>query len=244
MCNKRKFNSKNQFECYTTTAHLVHNKKKRKTQHMSSISLGWLHTRKGSTKAKHLKRIKILFDTGCDATIINKKFVTKLRTKAHSTSNWNTKGGVFKTKRTVNALFSLPEFFKHREIKWTMCVDETNNLSNYDMIIGRDLMVELGIDIKFSTGEMTWDNSSIPLRDVNCLSDENIDQLEKEIFFMEDPDTIDADRIQEIITAKYSPADLEIEIAKLDLPESDKASLYDLLVKYNSLFDGTLGVWK
>ena len=81
MCNKRKFNNKNQFECYTTTAHLVHNKKKRKTQHMSSISLGWLHTRKGSTKIKHLKRIKILFDTGCDTTIINKQFVSKLRTK-------------------------------------------------------------------------------------------------------------------------------------------------------------------
>ena len=244
MCRKLKNNSENEFECYATTAELIHQKKKRKTQHMSSISLGWLHTRKGSTKPKHMKRVKILFDTGCDATIINKKFVKNLKTTPHSTSKWNTKGGLFKTNRTVDGLFSLPEFFKHREIKWTMFVDETNNLSCYDMIIGKDLMIELGIDIKFSTGEMTWDNSSIPLRNVSCFNESNIEQLEQEIFFMEDPDTTDAERIQNITSAKYSPADLQLEVEKLDLAEDDKAKLYDLLVKYNTLFDGTLGIWK
>jgi len=211
---------------------------------LSSISLGYLHTRRGSTKVKDFKRVEVLFDTGCDATIINKKFVKKLKTTPHSTNSWNTKGGTFKTHRTVNCLFALPEFFKHREVKWTMYVDETNNLSRYDMIIGRDLMSELGIDIKFSTGEILWDNASIPLRDVTCLDEEHIDKLENEIFFMEDPDTIDAERIQQIVSAKYSPADLQVEVEKLNLLETDKIQLYNLLSKYNSLFDGTLGVWK
>ena len=215
-----------------------------KTNHLSSISLGYLHTRRGSTKVKDFKRVKVLFDTGCDATIINKKFVKKLKTTPHPTNSWNTKGGTFKTHRTVNCLFALPEFFKHREVKWTMYVDETNNLSRYDMIIGRDLMSELGIDIKFSTGEILWDNASIPLRDVTCLDEEHIDKLENEIFFMEDPDTIDAERIQQIVSAKYSPADLQVEVEKLNLSETDKIQLYNLLSKYNSLFDGTLGVWK
>ena len=80
---------------------------------MSSITLGWIHTRKGSLKAKHLKRVKVLFDTGCDASLINKHFVKRLKTTRHSTNKWNTKGGVFKTNRTVNALFALPEFHKH-----------------------------------------------------------------------------------------------------------------------------------
>lgn len=211
---------------------------------MSSISLGWLHTRNGSRKAKDFKRIKILFDTGCDASIINKTFVKKLKTKPHTTSKWNTKGGTFSTNRTVNCQFALPEFFKNREIKWTMYVDETTNLSRYDMIIGRDLMTELGMDIKFSTGEMTWDNASIPLRDIKCLDDENIDKLENEIYFMEDPDTTDAERIQQIVSAKYSPADLKEEVSKLNLDDTDKESLFNLLTKYNSLFDGTLGIWK
>ena len=63
------------------------------------------------------------------------------------------------------------------EIRWNMYVNESENLSRYDMIIGRDLMTELGIDIKFSTGEVVWDNASIPLRDMSCLNDENIKKL-------------------------------------------------------------------
>jgi hypothetical protein len=46
-----------------------------------------------------------------------------------------------------------------------MFVDESDNrLSNYDMIIGRDLLHELGIDLLFSTGEMKW-GQAIPLSD-------------------------------------------------------------------------------
>ena len=112
-----------------------------------------------------------------------------------------------------------------------MYVDETTNLSRYDMIIGRDLMTELGMDIKFSTGEMTWDNASIPWRDIICLDDEKIDKLENETYFMEDPDTTDAERIQQIVSAKYSPADLKEEVSKLNLDDTDKESLYNLLTK-------------
>jgi hypothetical protein len=204
-----------------------------------------MHSRKGTKKSKHLKRVKILFDTGCDGCLVNKKFVSKLRTKKNTASKWATKGGTFKTSRTVNCQFSLPEFHKTKEIRWTMHVDETENtLSRYDMIIGRDLMEELGIDIKFSTGQVSWDNATIPLRDVSWFDEENIDRLENEIYFSEDPDTIDAERIQQIVSAKYSPADLRKEVDKLDLPLTDKNKLYELLSKYNSLFDGTLGVWQ
>lgn len=100
-----------------------------------------------------------------------------MKTTAHSASKWNTKGGVFKTNRTVNALFVLPEFHKNREIRWNCYVDESDNLSRYDMIIGRDLMTDLGIDIMFSTGEVVWDNASIPLRDTSCLDDDKINKL-------------------------------------------------------------------
>ena len=105
-------------------------------------------------------------------------------------------------------------------------------------------MTELGMDIKFSTCKITWDNASIPLRDIKCLDDENIDKLENEIYFMEDPNTTDTKRIQQIVSAKYSPADIKEEVSKLNLDDTDKESLFNLLSKYNSLFDGTLGIWK
>ena len=113
-----------------------------------------MFTVKNSNKAKHLKRVKILFDTGCDATLVNKKFVTKLKPKAIKTSNWATKGGSFKTSRQVDVQLLLPEFHQNKEVRWTMYVDESSGESRYDMIIGRDLMTELGFKIDFQSGKM------------------------------------------------------------------------------------------
>ena len=115
------------FECYTTTAQLINfRQKKVKTNHVASISLGWIHTRKGCLKPKHLKRIKVLFDTGCDATLINKNI---------QPVNGTPKAECLKQ----TGQFALPEFHKNREIRWNMYVDESENLSRYDMTIGRDL---------------------------------------------------------------------------------------------------------
>ena len=46
------------------------------------------------------------------------------------------------------------------------------------MIIGRDLLQELKMDFSFSEGTMTWDNAVVVMKDIDCFSEENIDQLE------------------------------------------------------------------
>ena len=192
-----------------------------------------------------MKRIKILFDSGCDACLLNKDFVKKLKTRQSTAAKWTTKAGTFKTTRKANVTFLLPEFHKNRDIRWTMYVDESNNSSSrYDMIIGRDLMEELGIDLKFSTGEIIWDNASIPMRDVSVLEDAQIDNFEHEIFFSEDPVTTDAERIQSLIDAKYTEADLQAEVEKLpNLTKKQQKLMLKLLREHEELFDGTLGAW-
>ena len=81
-----------------------------------------------------------------------------------------------------------------------MYVDETDaRLNSYDMIIGRDLLHELGIDLLFSLGVMKWDNATVPMRDPAQLRDTEIDAFEAEIFSMHDPETTEADRIQQIM---------------------------------------------
>jgi hypothetical protein len=45
--------------------------------------------------------------------------------------------------------FSLPEFAPSREISWNVAVDDTAQQSKYEMIIGRDLQLALGMDILF-----------------------------------------------------------------------------------------------
>ena len=52
------------------------------------------------------------------------------------------------------------------------------DLSNYDMIISRDLLHELGIYIQFSTKTMEWDGVSIPIRNVDATKEVSICQLE------------------------------------------------------------------
>ena len=63
-----------------------------------------------------------------------------------STVKWSTKAGDFKTTRKCDIEFTLPAFHENRVISCSAYVDESPyKESHYDMIIGRDLMHELGI---------------------------------------------------------------------------------------------------
>jgi hypothetical protein len=77
---------------------------------------------------------------------------------------WSTKAGSFKTKRSCDIKFTLPGFHEHRKITCTVYVDESNHeICNYDMIIGRDILHSLGINLLFDTAEISWDNAKIKM---------------------------------------------------------------------------------
>ena len=114
--------------------------------------------------------MRVLLDSGCGGTLVNKAFVHKYDKTKTSITKWKTKAGTFETNRKVECQFTLPEFHEGKEISWKMFVDETDQqLNNYDMIIGRDLLHELGIDLLFSEGVMKWDNATVPMRDPSML---------------------------------------------------------------------------
>jgi len=60
------------------------------------------------------------------------------------------------------------------------------------MIIGRDLLNELGMNFLFSTNLMEWDNASTPMLYPDLFDQDNLDQLTKEMLYMHDPDTTEA----------------------------------------------------
>ena len=234
-------------ECFVSTADLLRPKKRAKIDKISSVTIGYLESRKGSLKSRDLKRMRILLDSGCDGTLINKSFVGKLKTtKQLKKTKWKTKSGTLSTNTKCKINFTLPALHVNRKITWDCYVDESDpEECNYDLIIGRDLMLEVGIDLCFSTAEIIWDNASIAMQSVDKLGDENMDQFEQELLFAHDPATTDAERIQNIVERKYSPADLKgtAKACKL-LNENEQKQLYQLLNKYAHLFDGTLGSWK
>ena len=234
-------------ECFASTAELLRPKKKAKNEHLSSITIGYLASRDGSRKPKHWKRMKVLFDSGCGATLINHELVKELKQTREKKTKWRTKAGKFTTSHKCNITFNLPAFHEHREITWNCYVDTTNKdqqICNYDLIIGRDLMHEIGINILFKDGTIEWDNASIPMQSIDKLDETYIDEFEQEIMFTHDPVTTEAERIQNIIDAKYSKADLSAIVKECEtLTKFEQEKLHALLKKFEHLFDGTLGTW-
>jgi hypothetical protein len=64
------------------------------------------------------------------------------------------------------------------------------------MILGRDLLTDLGIDIRFSTNTVEWDNSEIPMKDTDLEIQES--------YHIGDGDVADdaLERIKRILDAK------------------------------------------
>ena len=154
--------------------------------------------------------MQVFLDSGCGTTLVNKKFLTKLKKKDISKEKWKTKAGSSPMSQMCKVQFVLPQFHKGCEIKATVYINATDAETNqYNMIIGRELLHIFGIDLVFSKGEMSWDNATVPMQSIDILLKESsIDQLKDEIFFSHDTETTDVERIQDIIDIKYALADL------------------------------------
>ena len=107
------------------------------------------------------------------------------------------------------------------------------------MIIGRDLIRSLSIDIHGVDMTIHWDNATIPWRDIYSTA--------KDVFVLSQhnaPFNAETKRMKRILDAKYSKADIKT-IAEISthIDPQEINELYTLLKKYESLFDGNLGTW-
>jgi Retroviral aspartyl protease len=188
---------------------------------------------------------KVLIDTGCTKTIIKRNSLPdqffELQKQSKEVS-WTTNTGKFVTKYDVPLQFSLPEFAPSREIHWNVAVDDTAQQSKYEMIIGRDLQIALGMDILFSTKHLKWDGIAIPMRTHNTdLS--YIDNRVKNIGNSQDVFAT-ASTPMSILDAKYEKANIDATIKTFKhLSSNQQQQLKALLYKFEHLFDGTLGDW-
>ncbi len=123
------------------------------------------------------------------------------------------------------------------------------NRPQYDIILSVKTMKEYGIILDFKDKMITIDEVKLPMRNINYLQGSStIHALRlNHSLAMELQSTQDATkRVTQILDAEYQKADLQ-SIAKdkcKHLSTNQQKKLLQLLTKYESLFDGTLGDWK
>ena len=82
------------------------------------------------------------------------------------------------------------------------------NIDRYDMIIDRDLIRSLGIDIYGGDMTIIWDNATIPWSDT--------DSTAKDVFALSQhnaPFNAETKRMKHILDAKYYKADIKTIVA-------------------------------
>jgi hypothetical protein len=126
---------------------------------------------------------------------------------------------------------------------------DRNNKPQYDLILGVKTMKKYGIILDFKEKMITIDEVKLPIRNINYLQGSGtLCALRlNHSLAMEPQSTQDATkRVTWILDAKYQTADLQSIVRDTCnyLSADQQKKLLQLLKKYESLFDGTLGDWK
>ena len=186
----------------------------------------------------------VLVDTGSERSVIKATLSQHGIVKEGHTMKFRTPSGTFSSKKYTDTEFFLNEFSESRHIRWKFHVLPEDCKLPYDMIIGRDLMRKLKMDVLYSDNVVTWDELRLPMHEVeangkwhdfNALLE---DQAESESV----KDSMS--RLTRILDANYDTPVLEDEVAKMThLNPIQRNLLLALLKKNEDLFDGQLGDW-
>ena len=189
--------------------------------------------------------LRALADTGASSSIILEAYTSRhlIKNDDENKTTWSTMGGQFTTDKSGLVTFSLPEFNLRKQISWVFHVDDrSESSSTSDMIIGRDLLGELGIILNFNDKTVTWDTDTIPMKDRGTLATQ--ESLIEVYLSANEPQTLvdEFSRSTKILDAEYKPAILD-EVIKMceNLNQEEQHQLLQILQKYEHLFDGTLG---
>ena len=140
--------------------------------------------------------------------------------------------------------YKLPQFTSHRKFDGLFHFFEKSSEDQYDTIIGRDLLGQIGINLIYSTGHVRWGNISVQMVPMGHFSK---NKSRRELFRdAKQPESGGQETfLAEIKESKYEAANL-VEVAKkqLNLDSNQKGEFYQLLKRCKNLFLGKKGKWK
>jgi Retroviral aspartyl protease len=111
--------------------------------------------------------LRVLVDTGSDSTLLHANCLPPGANPMllDQPVIANMTAGTMKSKRQVwVANMILPEFDKHWHIDQCKAI-VFDALCNYDIILGRDVIAKIGMDVLFSTGTIRWMDKEIPMHE-------------------------------------------------------------------------------
>ena len=137
-------------------------KEKPEESNRSTFTFGFMRQKLGKLTKKPAA-IKILLNSGASHSIVQYDKVKKLCLKNDEHKiTWTSLGGKFQTKLKTHVLFTLNEFDDNITLHHDFIV--SRQPSNYDMIIGADLLDDLGIVLDFKNREMVWGHRKVPMK--------------------------------------------------------------------------------
>mmetsp|Transcript_2824 Transcript_2824/g.7823 ORF Transcript_2824/g.7823 Transcript_2824/m.7823 type:complete len:1452 (-) Transcript_2824:296-4651(-) len=225
--------------CYSLASRKA---KKRKQHHASTEVIG-----EAVNRAGNIAQLRILLDSGTSSCLVLREFAPRTLKNGDGVTKWKTMGGSFCTSSLAMMQFVLPEFHGRKSIRWTMHVDETTQAqqSQYDMIVGTDLMHELGIDLSFSMNSMTWDNVTIPMKNRGVLTNKEALDVAYHVAMQSTLLNQAEDRQKRIMDADYSEIALDTYVSQLNhLNRSQQQQLLATLQRTPQTFKGGLGTLK
>jgi hypothetical protein len=205
---------------------------------------------------KHCKQtiVWVLLDSGFNGDLI---FVNKDKSMLLPYSKrlfpqlWNTSNGIFLTRRKARVELNFFEYSDSKRYHVESDVVKYNEIKRpqYDLILGTVSMEEFGIILNFQDKMITIDETILPMRDINKLQGKSMLRVLRynHSIAMEPQSRQDATkRAMQILDANYNEADPQSVVTDncKPLKVDQQKQLLQLLRKYESLFNGTLGNWK
>ena len=200
-------------------------------------------------RAGDIVPIRALLDTGTNATILLHDFVAKRSCKSSQgrRTKWKTLGGIFSTRYESLIDFKFPELSQNKTVTWTVHVDDKTprKTAAYDMIIGMDLMCQLGINIDCADKSIKWEGNEIPMKTRKIIQDEEV--MHMLYYAATTPEVLEEaeQRQDRILDADYSKIAIDPFVQELKHLSSHERSLLAItLKKFPTLFGGGLGELK
>ena len=130
------------------------------------IQIGSISAGKKDRKSK-TRLVRSLVDSGASEYIPTKAKTDKLPVKkTDQEQHWSAANGILTTNTQKATSFSLPELHTNKLINQSIHVVDLT-IDRYDMIIGCDLIISIGIDINGADMTIHLDDPAIPLRDID-----------------------------------------------------------------------------